>query len=171
MSSKAVIRISVFRLVLRDVNDAQIGRIEPGSNALRNLMSSFWGEIRRRKAFQVATTYAVVAWLLVQIVVTVEEPLARPSWVDTFVIVSLAIGFPITLILSWASDLTSEGFVRDQSAPIASSSSGRRLEYALISFWLWLSHGSYVEWRSVHLRLAWSRLWQKKIFRLENNSF
>jgi len=70
---------------------------------------SFLREIKRRKVFQVAVMYAVVAWLLIEVITTVEEPLNLPAWVDTFVIVLLAIGFPIALILSWAFDVTPEG--------------------------------------------------------------
>lgn len=73
-------------------------------------MASFLSEIRRRKVFQVAAVYAVVAWLLVQIVATVEEPLGLPVWFDTGVIVLLAVGFPIAIILSWAFEITPEGF-------------------------------------------------------------
>lgn len=32
---------------------------------------SFWGELKRRKVFQVATVYAMTAWLLVQVMVSV----------------------------------------------------------------------------------------------------
>jgi len=70
---------------------------------------SFLGEVKRRKVFQVAAVYAVTAWLLVQVVVEIEAPLSLPDWVDTFVIVLLAIGFPIALILGWAFDVTPEG--------------------------------------------------------------
>ncbi len=58
---------------------------------------SFLGEIKRRKVFQVAAVYAVVAWLLVQVITSVEEPLNLPEWADSLVIMLLAIGFPITL--------------------------------------------------------------------------
>jgi hypothetical protein len=70
---------------------------------------SIWGELRRRKVVKVAAVYAVTAWLLVQVVVTVEEPLGLPGWVDTLVIVLLATGFPVALVLSWAFDVTPEG--------------------------------------------------------------
>jgi len=70
---------------------------------------SFLREIRQRKVFQVAAIYAVVAWLLIEVITTVEEPLNLPAWADTFVIVLLAIGFPVALILSWAFDVTPEG--------------------------------------------------------------
>ncbi len=70
---------------------------------------SFWGELKRRRVVQVAAVYAVTAWLLVQVIVSVEAPLNLPGWVDTFVILLLAIGFPVALILSWAFDLTPGG--------------------------------------------------------------
>ena len=74
---------------------------------------SFLGEIKRRKVFQVAAAYAVVAWVLIEIVATIEEPLKLPDWVDTLIIVLLAFGFPIALIISWAFNLTPEGLVRE----------------------------------------------------------
>jgi len=76
-------------------------------------MSSFLGEIKRRKVFQVAAVYVVVAWLIIQVVDVVNEPLSLPDWFDTVVILLLAMGFPIALLMSWAFDLTSKGVVRD----------------------------------------------------------
>lgn len=73
---------------------------------------SLLSEIKRRKVVQVAAAYAVVAWLLVQIVVAVEEPLDLPAWFDTVTIVLLAIGFPIAVILAWAYDVTPGGVKR-----------------------------------------------------------
>lgn len=66
-------------------------------------------EIKQRKVFHVAAMYAVVAWLLIEVITTVEEPLELPAWSDTLVIVLLAIGFPVALVLSWAFDVTPEG--------------------------------------------------------------
>jgi len=53
----------------------------------------------------------VTAWILIQIVTAVSEPLSLPGWVDTFVIVVLGIGFPVALILSWAFDVSPSGLV------------------------------------------------------------
>lgn len=89
----------------------------------------FLGELRRRKILQVAAVYAVVAWLLIQVVATIEEPLRLPDWFDTVVIVLLAVGFPITLIISWAFNLTAEGLVRDEGG--AAPSPGRMIEFVL----------------------------------------
>jgi TolB-like protein/Tfp pilus assembly protein PilF len=93
---------------------------------------SFLGEIKRRKFFQVAAVYAVVAWLLVQVITSIEAPLNLPDWVDTLVIILLAIGFPITLIISWAFNLTPEGLVREGSGEAPTSGQGRGIEYVLI---------------------------------------
>jgi TolB-like protein len=93
---------------------------------------SFLGELKRRKIFQVAAVYAVVAWLLVQIVATIEAPLNLPDWVDTLVIVLLAVGFPITLIVSWGFNLTPEGLVREEASPGTLQKRGSKIEYALI---------------------------------------
>ncbi|MCZ6760997.1 MAG: hypothetical protein O7D29_11615 [Gemmatimonadetes bacterium] len=75
---------------------------------------SLLGEIKRRKVFQVAAVYVVVAWLLVQVITSVEEPLNLPEWADSLVIVLLAAGFPIALILSWAYERTPAGVIRDR---------------------------------------------------------
>ena len=72
-------------------------------------MASFLGEIKRRKVFQAVVLYAVTAWLLVQVIVSIEEPLNLPDWADTFVIVLLAIGFPIVVILAWIFDFSAKG--------------------------------------------------------------
>jgi TolB-like protein len=90
-----------------------INWLQFGANQQYGAEMSFLAEIKRRKMVQVAVIYAVVAWVLVQIVATIEAPLNLPDWVDTLVIVLLAVGFPITLIFSWAFNITREGVVRD----------------------------------------------------------
>ena len=70
------------------------------------------GEIKRRKILQVAAAYAVVAWVVIQIVDVIIDPLGLPDWLDTFVILVFVIGFPITMILAWIFDLTPEGIKR-----------------------------------------------------------
>jgi len=95
---------------------------------------SFLGEIKRRKVFQVAAVYAVMAWLIIQIIDVVSEPLNLPDWLDTVVIVLLAVGFPIGVVLAWAFDLTSQGVVRDRGSDDVKESNSRRLELILGGF-------------------------------------
>jgi Tol biopolymer transport system component len=78
---------------------------------------SLWQELQRRKVFRVAAVYAVTAWILVQIVTAIAEPLSLPDWVDTFVIVVLGVGFPVALIFSWAFDVTPGGIVPASDRP------------------------------------------------------
>ncbi len=73
-------------------------------------------ELKRRKVFQVAALYAVVSWLILQIIDVVNEPLKLPDWFDTVAIVSLFAGFPIAMILAWAFDITRQGVVRTPSS-------------------------------------------------------
>jgi len=73
---------------------------------------SFLSEIKRRHVFQVAAVYAVVAWLVIQIVDVVKEPLRLPAGFDTIVIVLAAAGFPLAIVLAWVFEVTSHGVVR-----------------------------------------------------------
>ena len=81
----------------------------------------FWAELKRRKVIRVAVAYAIVAWLLVQIIVSIEAPLNLPDWTDTFVIVLLAVGFVVSLVLAWAYDLTPDGIVQTDAGEAAGS--------------------------------------------------
>ncbi len=93
---------------------------------------SFVSELKRRKVFQVAAVYLVVAWLIMQVGDVVTEPLRLPEWFATVAILLVAIGFPIALITSWAFDLTPEGVMKDTGTNVAVQSSGRRIEYVFI---------------------------------------
>lgn len=87
---------------------------------------SLLDEIKRRKVFRLAIAYLVVAWVIVQVVDVIKEPLSLPAWFDTVTIVLLAIMFPIALMLSWAYDVTPAGVVRDgESVPAASIDYGK----------------------------------------------
>jgi Tol biopolymer transport system component len=95
---------------------------------------SVFGELKRRKVFQVAAVYAVMAWLVIQVIDVVNDPLNLPGWLDTVVIVLLAVGFPIAMVLAWAFDLTPAGIkaAADVSAPkVASRLPGQGLTLAL----------------------------------------
>ena len=61
---------------------------------------SLWRELKRRNVFKVGAAYAIVAWLLVQIIVAIKVPLGLPGWFDTAVIVLIATGFPVALLLA-----------------------------------------------------------------------
>ena len=78
---------------------------------------SFLAKVKQRKVFQVAVVYAVTAWLIVQVIVTVKAPLSLPAWSDTLVIVILAVGFPVALILAWILEAKSHHTAPAGAAP------------------------------------------------------
>ena len=94
-------------------------------------MASVCNEIRRRKVSQVAGIDLVTAWLIMQVVDVVNEPLILPESFGAIVIVLLAIGFPLALLFSWVFDLTPHGVVRTPSTGDSTAGKSRRLETVL----------------------------------------
>ena len=77
------------------------------------MSDSLFKELKRRNVFKVGTAYLVVSWLLIQIVDTVVPHMSLPEWIPGFVIVALMVGFPITLLMAWAFEITPEGIKRE----------------------------------------------------------
>jgi TolB-like protein/Tfp pilus assembly protein PilF len=80
-------------------------------------MSGFFEEVKRRKVYRVAAAYAVVAGGAIQLASAVFPAWELPSWALRLVIVVLLIGFPISLILAWALEVTPEGIRATPSVP------------------------------------------------------
>ena len=76
----------------------------------------FFAELKRRRVYSVAVTYAIVGWLLIQVVTQVFPPFEIPNWGERLAIVAILLGFPIALILGWVYDFTSHGIVRTSEA-------------------------------------------------------
>ncbi len=76
----------------------------------------FFAELKRRRVYSVAVTYAIVGWLLIQVVTQVFPPFEIPNWGERLAIVAIMLGFPIALILAWIYDFTSHGIVRTSDA-------------------------------------------------------
>jgi serine/threonine-protein kinase len=75
-------------------------------------LKKFFAELKRRRVYTVAVTYAVVGWLLIQVVTQVFPPFEIPNWAERLVILAIIIGFPVALILGWLFDFTRHGIVR-----------------------------------------------------------
>jgi len=95
---------------------------------------SLLSELKRRNVIKVAVMYAIVAWLVVQVVVAIRDPLHLPDWFPTAVIVLLIIGFPFALIVAWSFERTPEGVKRTdalqdtaEGAPAETAGSARGL--------------------------------------------
>ena len=79
-----------------------------------NAKPSFFSELRRRNVFRVALTYAVVAWLLIEIASVILPLVDAPESLITAFVVLLALGFAVALFISWAFEMTPEGLKRTQ---------------------------------------------------------
>ncbi len=75
--------------------------------------TSWWQRLQQRGVLRVALSYAVIAWLLLQIGDVVLEPLDAPAWVMRALIVLVAAGFPIALVLAWFFELGPAGITID----------------------------------------------------------
>jgi multisubunit Na+/H+ antiporter MnhB subunit len=79
-------------------------------------MSGFFEEVQRRKVYRVAAAYIIAAGFIIQIGSAVFPAWELPNWVFRSVVVFLLTGFPISLILAWAYDITPQG-IRATPAP------------------------------------------------------
>lgn len=99
-------------------------------------LNKFFNELKRRNVFKVATAYAVTAWLIIQVLVAIEKPLGIPEGVDTVVIWTLIIGFPLALIIAWIYEWTNKGLKKtedvDREASITSTT-GKKLNRIIIA--------------------------------------
>lgn len=75
----------------------------------------FFNRLRRRGVLRVAASYAVIAWLLLQIGDVVLEPLGLGAGAMKFLIMLLAVGFPVALLLAWFLEITPEGIEVDRA--------------------------------------------------------
>ena len=85
----------------------------PGSP---NKLSQFWQELKRRRVIHVIIVYGTAAFVIIELVNNVFEPLQLPEWTPTLVILILAIGFPLAIIFSWIFDVTPEGIEKTRPA-------------------------------------------------------
>ena len=100
-------------------------------------------ELKRRNVYRAAVAYGVVAWFLTQLTTQVFPFFEIPNSAVRFVVIALAVGFPIAMLLSWIYELTPEGVVRTEDLdPVEARSvqrrSGRLLDFIIIGLCCWL---------------------------------
>src|SRR3954451_2235281 len=75
----------------------------------------FFSELKRRNVYKVAVTYAVVAWLLIQIATQTFPFFEVPNWAVRLVIILLVLGLAPVVIVAWGFELTPEGAYYDRT--------------------------------------------------------
>ena len=88
---------------------------------------SFIDELKRRKVFRVAASYAVVAFIIMQLVEILFPMFNFPQWTQQFTVIIVLLGFPIAVILSWVFDKTPQGYVKTD-APKTEDISGMNVK-------------------------------------------
>jgi len=73
---------------------------------------ALFSELRRRNVLKVALLYVLASLLLVWLVGGALIALGAPQWANEFVLLVVAIGFPVALIFAWAYEFTPAGLKR-----------------------------------------------------------
>src|SRR5713226_374527 len=94
----------------------------------------FFGELKRRNVYRAAVAYGVVAWFLTQLTTQVFPFFEIPNSAIRFVVIALAVGFPIAMCLSWLYELTPEGIVRSEDLDPVKARSARRVTGRILDF-------------------------------------
>ena len=95
---------------------------------------SLWSELERRNVLRVGASYAVVAWLLVQVAATILPMFGAPDWLSRALVIALAVAFLPTLLLAWRFEWTEAGLVsqrRSDASGTTRAFGGQRLPVAL----------------------------------------
>lgn len=124
---------------------------------IRTLVS----ELGRRGVVRAAGLYAVGAWLVVQVGVAVFPVLLLPGWALRALVIVAILGFPVSVVVAWAYDLTPGGLRRvdrsdeldEQGAPVEVLPGWTRLVLVLLVVSLtgtvgWLSWTRWLEPRA-----------------------
>ncbi|MEN8227456.1 MAG: tetratricopeptide repeat protein [Bacteroidota bacterium] len=72
----------------------------------------FFQELKRRHVLRVVAMYAPGAFILLEVMDIITPALSLPPWTVTMTIIVLAVGFPVTIVLSWIFDITPEGVIK-----------------------------------------------------------
>ena len=96
--------------------------------------TNFFVELKRRNVYRAAVAYGVVAWFLTQLTTQVFPFFEIPNSAVRFVVIALAVGFPIAMLLSWLYELTPEGIVRTEDVEPAQAKSVQRASGRILDF-------------------------------------
>lgn len=73
----------------------------------------FIEELKRRKVVRVGLTYAVAAWVVLQVAALATESFAAPAWIMKLLLTLSVLGFFAAISISWAFEWTASGIHRD----------------------------------------------------------
>ena len=95
-----------------------------------------FAELQRRNVFRAALAYLIAAWVVLQISQLVLEAIEAPTWVIKVFLLVFALGLPLTLLFSWAYEITPEGIKREKDVDRSLSvtrQTGKKLDQVTIA--------------------------------------
>ena len=104
------------------------------SKARRVNPTNFLTELKRRNVYRAAVAYGVIAWFFTQLTTQVFPFFEIPNSAVRFVVIALAVGFPIAMLLAWVYEFTPEGVVRTEDLHPAQARSAERVTGRILDF-------------------------------------
>jgi len=99
-------------------------------------MPTFFSELRRRNVIRVATTYALVAWIIIEAGSVLLPTFGAPEGAFQIYVIAVIGGFFLSLILAWVLEITPDGVKLekdlDQSPRRASPEARQRMNMVII---------------------------------------
>lgn len=74
--------------------------------------------MKRRNVVRRNTVYAATAFVILELFSIIQEPLRMPEWTMPVLIIFLAVGFIVSIVVSWIYDITPEGNL-ERTKPMA----------------------------------------------------
>ncbi|RLA25644.1 MAG: hypothetical protein DRQ63_09420 [Gammaproteobacteria bacterium] len=112
---------------------------------------SFFNELKRRNVFRVGIAYTITAWLIAQVAELAADSFLAPNWVMKMIITVLMLGFPVSLVLAWAFELTTAGLRREtrieagqSTAQTTTGKLDRTIIIALVAALAYIAYGKLV---------------------------
>jgi len=112
---------------------------------------SFFDELKRRNVFRVGIAYTITAWLIAQVAGLAADSFLAPGWVMKMIITVLMLGFPVSLVLAWAFELTTAGLRREtgikaghSAAPATAGKLDRTIIIALVAALAYIAYDKLV---------------------------
>jgi len=76
-------------------------------------------ELKRRRVFRVLVGYGVVSFAVLQVIEPIQHALGLSDAALKLVVVLLGVGFPVSMVLAWAFDISPAGIERTPPAGVA----------------------------------------------------
>ena len=89
-------------------------------------MRTLWERFKHRNIAKIATAYAVVGWIMLQVIEIVLPTFNAPQWIAQTIIFVVIMGFPIALLIAWASEIKSGRYEKDTGEGTSDSAVGNK---------------------------------------------